>query len=195
MPIRPTIDSSSLRILSKALGDIDPALRRQVGKDIKNALRPTAAKMLADIPTRPPLSGMRNRGRLAWSKPKASVYATPGSGSGSIARIEIYASSSQRRGGFKMADLAGTKNRGERYNRGYMREGSPGRRGAIVRPHPTRAGDALIANLKRRYPLSANGRGGRFGWQSFMENRPFLISKTLEIINGYVNRVNRKGLR
>jgi len=45
MPIRPTIDSSSLRILSKALGDIDPALRRQVGKDIKNALRPTAAKI------------------------------------------------------------------------------------------------------------------------------------------------------
>ena len=192
MPVRPTIDSSSLRLLSKALADIDPALRRQVGKDIKNALRPTAARMLSDIPTTAPLSGMKSRGRLAYGKPTASVYATPGSGSGSIARIEIYARSTTLRTGFKMADLAGTKNAGERFNRGYQRGGP---RPATVRPHPTRAGDALIANLKRRYPLSAGGKGGRFGWAQFMKNRPFLISKVLDIINDYVDTVNRKGLR
>jgi hypothetical protein len=194
MPVVPTIDVSVLRDFNRKLNSIDPELRKQVGKDIKGALKPQADQMKSRIPTQAPLSGMKNKGRLAWGKPESSVYASPGSGKGSIARIEIYASSTSKRAGFKMADLAGTKNDGERYNRGYMRSGSLGRRGAIVRPHPTRAGDALIANLKRRYPLSAGGRGGRFGWANFIETRPTLIANVMKILDKYASRVSREGL-
>jgi len=43
--------------------------------------------------------------------------------------------------------------------------------------------------------LSAGGKGGRFAWQNFMKERPFLIEEVVDIINGYVKRFNKKGLR
>ena len=73
----------------------------------------------------------------------------------------------------KIADLAGTRGR-------YVR-GERGRK--------------FIDNLDRRYPLSAGGKGGRFAWQNFMKERPFLIEEVVDIINGYVKRFNKKGLR
>lgn len=192
MPVRVSVEKPSLRRLNSALKDIDPNLRRQVGKDIKSAVRPTAQRILSRIPTNAPLSGMVNNGRLAWSKPRVGVYATPGGGKGSIARIEIYASDSKKRAGFKMADRAGTRRQFSGRNRGYVRV-TNGRQ-VTVPPHASRAGQIMTDRLNR-YPLSAGGRGGRFGWQNFMKERPFLIRQVLGIINRYVDTVNRKGLR
>ena len=195
MPITVQVDRDSLRELNRQLAEIDPSLRRAVGKDIKNAVRPTARKILSRIPTEAPLSGMANKGRLGWSKPRVGVYATPGPGGrGSIARIEIFASNPQRRGGFKMADLAGTKNKGLGVRRSHVRVLASGR--AIqVREHRTRSGDVMIDRLNRRYELSAGGKGGRFGWQNFMKERDFLLDKVLDIIDDYVQIVNRRGVR
>lgn len=193
MPVRVEVQTPSLRELNRQLGAIDPSLRRAVGKDIKSAVRPTATRILSRIPTQAPLSGMVSNGRLGWSKPRVGVYATPGGGKGSIARIEIFASKSDKRAGFKMADLAGTRNAGTRMRRQHTRDTRFGT--VIVPAHPTRSGDVLIDRLSRRYPLSAGGKGGRFGWENFMEERPFLVKKVLGIINDYVDVVNRKGIR
>ena len=194
MPVRPTIDSSSLRTLSKALADIDPDLRKRVGKDIKDAVRPTARRILGRVPTAPPLRGMANSGRLGWSKPRVGAYATPGGGRGSIARIELFASKSDQRAGFKMADLAGTRNAGTGIRRAHSRTLRSGRV-VQVRRHATRSGDIMIQRLNQRYPLASGGKAGRFGWQNFMKERPFLIRQVLDIIDGFVATVNRKGLR
>lgn len=198
MPIKTSIDTSDLRALSRALKQIDPALARQVGKDIKSAVRPTADRILKRIPTDLGTSGnfrgFGHSGRTAWGRPRVGVYATPGGGKGSIARIEIYGTG-DRKAAFKLADLAGTRNSGDRYRREHYRQGGAGRRGGMVRGGPTRSGDVLIRKLQNKYPLSAGGRGGRFAWQNFMKERPFLIDKTVDIINDYVDTVNRKGLR
>lgn len=192
--VRVEIDQDSLRLFSRALKEIDPELRKQVGKDIKSALKPVANSILSTIPTEAPLSGMaRHSGRTRWSKPQAGVYATPGSGSGSIARIEIFGKG-QYKAGFKLADLAGTRNSGDKVTRAYSRTTRSGTVIA-VQPHRTRSGDALISRLQQRYPLSAGGRGGRFAWQAFMEKRPELIDNVLKIINRYVDTINAKGLR
>jgi len=172
MPVRVAIDTSTLRAVNKQLAQIDPDLRKAVGKDIKEAVRPTAARIKARIPQEPPLSGMRHNGRTAWRGVNVGTYATPGGGRGSIARMEVFGRG-QYRAGLKIADLAGTRGR-------YV-QGPRGRK--------------FISNLDRRYPLSAGGKGGRFAWQNFMKERPFLIDEVVEIIDGYVRKVNRKGLR
>jgi hypothetical protein len=93
MPISVEVNRDSLRELNRQLKQIDPSLRNAVGKDIKRAVRPTAQRILRRIPTDAPLSGMVNKGRLGWSKPRVGVFATPGAGGkGSMARIEIFAS-------------------------------------------------------------------------------------------------------
>jgi len=195
MPIVVEVNRDSLRELNRQLNEIDPSLRRAVGKDIKRAVRPTAERILRRIPTEAPLSGMVNKGRLGWSKPRVGVYATPGAGGrGSIARIEIFASKPDRRGGFKMADLAGTRNKGLGVRRAHSRV-LPSGRVVQVREHPTRSGDVMIARLNKRYPLSAGGKGGRFGWENFIKERGFLLDKVLDIIDDYVEIVNRKGVR
>lgn len=172
MPVRVSVETASLRKLSRALNDIDPDLRKQVGKDIKSAIRPTADAIRSRIPQQPPLSGMGHRGRTAWRGVNVGAYATPGGGRGSIARLEVFGRG-QYRAGLKMADLAGTRGR------------------YVSGPR----GEAFVRNLDRRYPRSMGGRGGRFAWQNFMKERPVLIKQVLKIINGYVDTVNRKGLR
>jgi len=195
MPISVEVNRDSLRELNRQLKQIDPSLRNAVGKDIKRAVRPTAQRILRRIPTDAPLSGMVNKGRLGWSKPRVGVFATPGAGGkGSMARIEIFASNKNQRGGFKMADLAGTRNRGSGVRRAHSRV-LPSGRVVNVREHATRSGDVMIARLKQRYPLSAGGKGGRFGWENFINERAFLIDKVVDIVDDYVAIVNRKGVR
>lgn len=172
MPVRVSIDTETLRAVNKRLGEIDPELRKAVGKNIKDAIRPTADRIKARIPQQPPLSGMRHSGRTAWRGANVGAYATPGGGRGSIARLEVFGRG-QYRAGVKIGDLAGTRGR-------YVR-GERGRK--------------FIDNLSRRYPLSAGGKGGRFGWANFMKERPFLIDEVVDIIDGYVKRFNKKGLR
>lgn len=193
MPVRVSINTDSLRRLNKGLAEIDPDLRKAVGKNIKSAVRPTAARILSRIPSDAPVSGMRTGGRLAWSKPRVGVYATPGAGRGSIARIEIFGSKPDRRGGFKMADRAGTRSNFSGVRREHTRQT---RNGLVkVRQSRTNSGQVLARVLEQRYPLSAGGKGGRFAWQNFMKEKPFLVNQVLDIINGFVNTVNRRGLK
>ena len=193
MPFRVTVETASLRQLNRALTDIDPELRKAVGKDIKSAVRPTATRILSRIPSTAPLSGMANSGRLGYSKPRVGVYATPGGGRGSIARIAIFGSDPARRGGFKMADRAGTRGKFSGIRREHTRQTPSGI--VRVRKSRSRSGRVLAERLSQKYPLSAGGKGGRFAWQNFMKERPFLINQVLRIIDRYVDTVNRKGLR
>jgi len=161
-----------LREFNRKLQQINPELRKQVGKDIKAALGPQVNAMKSRIPTQPPLSGMGgHRGRTAWRGVNVSAYASPGGGKGAIARIEVFGRG-QGRAIVKMADLAGT--------RGSYIQGVRGRK--------------FVQNLERRYPLSASGRGGRFAWANFIKTRPILIDNVVKILNKYADTVSRSGL-
>lgn len=172
MPVVPSIDVSKLKAFNAKLQQIDPELRKQVGKDIKAALQPQAQAMKSRIPQQAPLSGMAgHRGRTAWNGVNVSAYAAPGGGRGAIARLEVFGRG-KGRAIVKMADLAGT--------RGSYIQGERGRK--------------FVQNLERRYPLSASGRGGRFAWANFIKTRPILIANVVKILNKYADSVTKGGL-
>ena len=161
MPVVPTIDVSALRALNRKLNELDPDLRKQVGKDIKSAVAPQVSEIQKLVSAFNPPRGMLHNGRTAWGAPKVSAYATPGGGRGSVARIEIYGPA-RARAGVKIADLAGT-------------------RGEIK----TVQGARLIEKLNSLAPLSAGGRGGRLGWANFIRSRPRLIAEVEKVLDRF----------
>jgi hypothetical protein len=190
--IKMEIDGKELREFVKTLDQYEPGLRKQFTKDLKSGLKPLADSIAAKVPASPPISGFGHRGRTAWSKVTASVYVTPGGGkSGSVARIEVYGRGSQQ-AALKIADLAGTRNKGDQVNRGYQRSGSSRSRGATIPKHGTFAGDSMIENLQQRFPLWRN-RGGRFIWTNFIGQRKKMIDIAIKILDSYADKVNRSG--
>jgi hypothetical protein len=190
--VKPVVDTADLRRAAKAVREIDPKIRTQLIRDLKAIMKPYADRILAKIPSKPPLSGMgRHQGRLRWEAPQYSLHATPGGGKGSLGRIEFF--SKQPYGAmFKLADLAGTRNRGEKVRREHTRQ--VGSRRVTVRTHPTRSGDVLIEKLSSRYELSAGGKGGRFVWKEAMEARPELVDLFITQLDKYAADIERGGL-
>jgi hypothetical protein len=174
MPLRATIDSRQLREASKIVREIDPEIRKGFVRDLKADLRPYANKIVRDIPGRgkPPLSGMGGTGRLSWGSTQAGVYVNPAGGRGSLARIEIFGRAPYR-AGLKMVDLAGTSN--------YT--ATPQGRAMITNPK---------GGLEDRFPLSANGRGGRFIWKGFMKHRPAFVRVVIDRLDQYSDEITRR---
>lgn len=189
--VKPVIDTSDLRRAAKLVREIDPKIRTQLIRDAKEDMTRFAEEILSKIPPGPPLPGMGHTGRTGWQPPKYSLHVTPGGGRGSLARIEFY-SKSPFGAGFKIADLVGTRNRGAKVRRAHVREV----RGKLVnvKAHPTSSGDVLIQRMSSRYPLSANGKGGRFVWAGAMEARPQLIAKLIARLDEYAERIERGAL-
>jgi hypothetical protein len=57
----------------RELGKINPSLKKELNKDIRNILKPLLAEINQSIPSSPPLSGMAHNGRTGWSNRKNSV--------------------------------------------------------------------------------------------------------------------------
>jgi hypothetical protein len=173
MPLRATIDVRQLRQANKLVAQIDPGIRAGFVRDLKSDLKPYARKIVNDIPARgnPPLSGMGNRGRLGWGTVASSQHVTPGGGKGSLARIEIYGRAPFK-AGFKMADLAGTST--------YT---------------STPQGFSMNSALQTRFPLSQNGRGGRFVWRGFMKYRPDFLRVVMFRLDQYCFEIERRMFR
>jgi hypothetical protein len=52
------------------LGKINPSLKRELNKDIRNVLKPMLNEINQSIPSSPPLSGMAHNGRTGWGNRK-----------------------------------------------------------------------------------------------------------------------------
>jgi hypothetical protein len=194
MPVNviPVVDTADLRRAAKQVKEIDPKIRTQLIRDLKGVMKPYADTILSKIPSQAPLSGMgRHQGRLRWEPPTYSLHVTPGGGRGSLGRIEFF-SKSPYGAMFKLADLAGTRNRGAGVRREHTRAT---RRGSVtVRSHSTTSGDVLIQKLSSRYPLSAGGKGGRFVWKEAMQARPELVALFITELDRYAERIENGSL-
>lgn len=170
MPLRATIDSRQLREAAKIVREIDPEIQKGFVRDLKADLKPYAQKIVNDIPGRgtPPLSGMRGTARQSWGTTQASTHVTPGGSRGSLARIEIFGRAPYR-AGLKMVDLAGTSN--------YT---------------ATPQGFSMNSALQRRFPLSQNGRAGRFVWRGFMKHRPAFVRVVINRLDQYSDEITRR---
>lgn len=166
--LKPEIDAKDLKRALALIKQFDPELRKFFIRDMKSGLSPIASNIAGQVPSKPPLSGFgRHNGRTAWGPVKASVNVTP-SGRKSLARIQVFGAG-DRKAALKIADLAGT-------------------RGSFVQ---TRNGAKMIDRLSGRFPLSAGGRGGRFVWKAFIENRPQMLHFADKVLTKYANHINK----
>lgn len=179
--LKPVIDGAALQKLKQDLKGLDESLHLSVSKEITGYLRPIAKNMAGSLPQQAPISGFAKRGnRARWSGVKgqaySSAFAKPGKAT-SIARIELFGNGKDL-AAFKLADLAGTK--GQYDDGGISRAGPSGRQHAL-----NGQGRAMVEALSQKHPLSAGGRGGRFGWAVFMKSRPEIISRTIVLLNKF----------
>lgn len=194
MPVVPTIDASALRELSKKLGEIDASLKRQVSKDIKTGLNKLKDGVAREVPQGAPIRGMQHNGRTSWGSTKIAAYATPGGGKGSIARLEIW--STPNNVAFKIADLAGTRNKYTGTRRAHTRRGRSG----MVAVGESKAysrglGRAMVDKLNQVQPLSAGGKGGRYAWAGFLKHRPALIREVEIVLDKFAKMVESQVYR
>ena len=186
MPIVPEIDVSKLRLVARKVREIDPEIRKETIKGLKNLLNPYAKNIANDVNSKNVPGRMKgftgHTGRTSWSPVKGSSYVALGGGKGAVARIEIYGSSN--RAAFKIADLAGTK---QEYNDGFLsNKGKP----------PTYLiagqGQAMVSALDKIARLSSGGKGGRFAWSGFIKYRPMFLDDTVKALNGYAEKVGQR---
>lgn len=73
---------TDFREIRRELGKIEPSLRREFDKSIRDIAKPGQQILKGAIPTSPPLSGFNHSGRTAWrsSNPKAVRIYKPKSG-------------------------------------------------------------------------------------------------------------------
>jgi hypothetical protein len=184
-----TIDGKELREFVKTLDAFEPGLRKQFVKDIKSEIKPLADTIASKINSTPIgtegyMRGFRHNGRTAWSKVRASVYATPGGGrSASVARIEVFGQG-DKKAALKIADLAGTKGN---FNNGNYSKG--GNQPYFINGQ----GEDLVSRLSEISTLSARGKGGRLVWKNFIGQRRQMIDIAIKIMDRYAARVNSGG--
>ncbi len=186
MPIVPQFDSSKLKELRAALKEVDADLTKQMNRDIKKPAAEMAGTIQSATPPAPILRGFRHDGRTSIGKIKATGY---GPSRKSLARIELF--SKPEAAGFKIADLAGTRNRLSKQTREYKRMGPSGP--VLVRAHASNSGKALIQALNNERRLLGNG--GRFGWREFIGARPQLVRDVVKILDKFSEITVKKLVR
>jgi len=66
-----TIQAIGLREALRDLNKLDPALRREIGKEIRQIVKPLVDTINGRVPGSAPLSGMNHNGRTGWNRRKA----------------------------------------------------------------------------------------------------------------------------
>lgn len=67
------IEYDGLKQALREIQKVDPALRRQITKDIKGALDPLVSAIKDSIPLSAPLSGQNHSGRTAWKAESRNI--------------------------------------------------------------------------------------------------------------------------
>lgn len=166
-----TFEGESIRSAIKKLNDVDPELVKEFKKEMRSAIKPVAQSIAEIVPpeNNPPLSGMKSGyTRLRWAGVKGTVSITPGKKKGASRLVSIVVKANPD-AGFKMAELAGSR------SDGY-----------------TPQGENMISVLRSRFPLPGSGKGGRFAFTKFREERPQVVRIAIDIMNKYLDEVNRK---
>jgi hypothetical protein len=67
------IEYDGLKQALREIQKVDPALRRQITKDIKSAADPLVSAIKDSIPSSPPLTGQKHSGRTAWKNESKNI--------------------------------------------------------------------------------------------------------------------------
>lgn len=199
---------ADIKKVQRDLREIEPSLLRDMRKEIKKIARPVEQRMKANIPQRPPMSGMGgvvkykngnyaiNEGRLRWDgqglnpttgkmtkkfQPNATTVSQAGRATGrslTTPLVKIIMQSAP----VSMVDMAGRVNQGRPISREYvirLRNGELQKR----RHKVTTQGRQFLANLP--------GRASRYGWPALERQLDAVEREIDQVIAKYYRRANR----
>ena len=151
--------------LLKRIREIDPELRKQIVRNIKDVGKPVETAIKQNLPAISPLKGANNKGRLGWNvdKPHDSTtlkFKATGSKTQAVTPLLSVRINSAA---MSMMDIAGRKSKGT-----------------------TRSGRAMIARLNRER------RASRYVWPAGLEASPKVQDALQGIIGRVSNYFNRK---
>lgn len=174
---------SNVRELNKRLDAINPALKKAMVKDAKDAAKPLQSGIKAAIPTISPLSGFNNSGRLGFGigKPVKSVTVSFRTGRSKTAAITSLLSVKVNSPAISVMDYAGRKPRGpiRQVTRPYAYKGT-------TRTHRVNGqGEAMIDRL------NAVRRASRFAWPAAERALPAVQAQVKGILDRASKRISR----
>lgn len=171
----------------KAIRQLEPDTIKALRKELKTKLGGIMSQVQSAIPTQAPLSGMNNRGRLKWTKPRVSVSLTPASkfrGQDFHPLVSLTISGA----GFKMAELAGSVDKpGQWKNKtsAYIN-----RWGSSSSHSITTQGVNMIQTLRNRFPIK--GKAGRFAFERYIRIQDNVSGVVLGILNDFIADFNKR---
>lgn len=155
------VDASEIRLVLKAMKQIEPDSVKALKTNLKSDLQPIANQIASAMPQAYPQipSGFfSHNGATAYAPPKGKVSFTPGKGrSGSTSLVSIRMDSGKKRG-FYIAELAGSRTKGE-----------------------SQRGVNLVNMLNNRKPMK--GKSGRYAYSQFRLMRPDIVRIATDILN------------
>lgn len=148
------------------LKSVEPKLRRSLSRDLNKSLKPTAAQIVSDFPAAP-LSGLESRWGGVSAKVRVDLNGPPNK---ALARIIVKADPPSFARLLSITERAGSRSGGF-----------------------TPQGRAMISNsrggLQERKPLV--GRGGRFLFKSFFEQRNNVNRQVIDALERFVSKFNK----
>lgn len=161
------IPPSEIAKVQGMLKALEPKLRRSLSRDLNKSLKPIAGQIESEFPSAP-LSGLASR----WGGVKAAVRVDlNGPPNKALARFIIKADPPSFARLLSITERAGSRSRGF-----------------------TPQGMNLISNskggLEERNPL-VKGRGGRFLFASYYDQRRDVTRKVLEALDRFVEKFNK----
>lgn len=168
----------------KAIKQLEPDTIKALKKDIGSKLGSVMSQVQSNIPEAAPLSGMANRGRLRWTKPRVSISLTPATklrGRDYHPLVSFTISGA----GFKMAELAGSRGKAGQWRNRTPAYGNH-RSGHAI----TSQGASMIRNLQARFPI--RGKAGRFAFDAYLRVQDDVAGVVLDILNNFVSDFNRR---
>lgn len=162
------IDPKQFRNALNVLKTVEPEVVKNLRAELKTELQPYATRIANQMPQVAPLPGMIHSGETRYKPPKGKVSFTPSSGRSSQSRLVAITLNSGDARGFYIAELAGTRSKGETIN-----------------------GQTMIRALQKRFPLVPK-RGGRFAWRAFLDLYPTVADLAVKIINNKLEELERK---
>lgn len=157
----------------RAMRNIDQEAVKALRTDLKQKINPVAQKIAAQVPTNPPLSGMRHPGRTRWQGARGSTSFAParirkGQDTHPIVSVRLQGKASSA--GFDIAEIAGSRGLAFSKNR--------------------RKGAKFVANLERRAPFRL--KAGRFGFGYFLREKPTIQKMAEEILQKHAQEFEKK---
>lgn len=167
------VDARALEKAVERMQKFEPAMRKQLVKDIKVPMKRALPDVVNAVPSQPPIgrtTPLQSGVARNWGSVKGLIRTYPNAKPGrAIALMGVDGVGAEMAKYLMMTETAGSRNPG-----GLSRRGK-----SFIN---------ALNNVSRM-----NGRGGRFVWKEWLQVRPQIRSDVINILDRYIKRFNKRG--